>query len=53
MKEHLQNVSYDKRTDMYEVYDCYGGTSLVPKEVTLLLKLVQKTHPELLEPFRG
>jgi len=43
------NVSYDPRTDDFEIDDEFGGTALDIPIVKRLLKLIKKHHPELLE----
>ena len=44
-----QKVCFNKITDDYEIYDDYGGSSITIREIKKLLKLVKKTHPELIE----
>jgi hypothetical protein len=46
------NVSYCKETDDYEVGDYYGETMLDIPTVKKLLRLIKKTHPELLEKIK-
>jgi hypothetical protein len=46
------NVSYCKETDDYEFDDYYGGMSVDIPTVKKLLRLIKKTHPELLEKIR-
>jgi hypothetical protein len=42
-------VSYCKENDEYEIDDYYGGYVIDIPVLKKLLKLVEKTHPELLE----
>ena len=41
-------VAYDEKSDTYEIFDDYGGTCLSIREMKKLLKLVEKTHPDML-----
>jgi len=43
------NVAYSKECDEYEIEDDYGGSNLDIPTVKKLLKLIKRTHPELLE----
>ena len=43
------NVAYCKETDDYDIDDYYGGSSIDIPTVKKLLRLIKKTHPELLE----
>ena len=45
-------VAYEKISDTYEIDDDFGGTSLDIPIVKTLLKLIKKTHPELLENLK-
>jgi hypothetical protein len=45
----MQNISYYKEADAYEVSDNYGGTTISVEEMKVLIRVVRKTHPELLE----
>ena len=49
MAEMKTNVSYCKETDDYDFDDYYGGMSIDIPTVKKLLRLIKKTHPELLE----
>jgi UDP-N-acetylenolpyruvoylglucosamine reductase len=42
-------VSYDERTEDYEIEDDDGGTAIDLRTAKSLIELVRKTRPELLE----
>jgi hypothetical protein len=44
-----QHVSYDKKTDTYEIWDDEGGCCINLREAKKLVKIFRDTHPELLE----
>ena len=47
-----QFVFYHKETDDYDISDYYGETTIDIPTVKKLLRLIKKTHPELLEKIR-
>jgi hypothetical protein len=47
----MQQFSYCKETDDYDIWDDYGGSSITLRETKKFLRLIKKTHPELFEEF--
>ena len=45
----IMRVAYLEKEDCYDIYDDYGGTTISISELKKLLKLVKKTHQELLK----
>lgn len=48
----MSTVYYCKETDDYEIGDYYGETMVDIHTVKKLLRLIKKTHPELLEGIK-
>ena len=48
----MSTVHYCKETDDYDIGDYYGETTIDIPTVKKLLRLIKKTHPELLEKIK-
>jgi hypothetical protein len=45
----MQSISYDNASKCYEICDEFGGCYMDLREIKKLLKLIKKTHPNLIE----